>query len=72
MERSVGAMWPRAASVVYEEPKRLVRLGLAGSTKEYTGNRASTVYSITDAGRRRWPLGWPNPVRRPPPSSRRC
>lgn len=51
MERSVGAMWPRAASVVYEEPKRLVRLGLAESTKEYTGNRARTVYSITDAGR---------------------
>jgi DNA-binding PadR family transcriptional regulator len=44
-------MWPRAASVVYEEPKRLVRRGLAESTKLYTGRRASTVYSITDAGR---------------------
>lgn len=52
MERSVGHMWPRAASVVYEEPKRLVRLGLAESRKEYTGKRAGTVYSITDAGRR--------------------
>ncbi len=51
MDRSVGHMWPRAASVVYEEPKRLVRLGLAESTKRYTGKRASTVYSITDAGR---------------------
>lgn len=51
MDRSVGAMWPRAASVVYEEPKRLVRLGLAEATKEYTGKRASTLYSITDAGR---------------------
>lgn len=28
-----------------------MRLGLAGSTKEYTGHRASTVYSITDAVR---------------------
>lgn len=52
MERSVGHMWPRAASVVYEEPKRLVRLGLAESTRTYTGKRASTVYSITGTGRK--------------------
>jgi DNA-binding PadR family transcriptional regulator len=52
MERSVGAMWPRAASVVYQEPKRLARLGLATSRKEYTGKRASTVYAITSDGRR--------------------
>jgi DNA-binding PadR family transcriptional regulator len=29
MGRSVDWFWPRAESVVYEEPKRLVRLGLA-------------------------------------------
>ena len=52
MERSVGSMWPRAASVVYEEPKRLVREGLASASKEYTGKRASTVYAITSKGRR--------------------
>lgn len=52
MGRSVGHMWPRAASVVYEEPKRLARLGLVEATKEYNGQRASTVYSITDPGRR--------------------
>lgn len=51
MDRSVGRMWPRAASVVYQEPKRLVRLGLADATREYTGKRASTVYAITAAGR---------------------
>lgn len=51
MERSVGRMWPRVASVLYEEPKRLVRLGLAESWKEYSGKRASTMYAITDAGR---------------------
>lgn len=51
MDRSVGRMWPRAASVVYEEPKRLAKLGLVEPTKQYTGKRASTVYSITDAGR---------------------
>lgn len=52
MERSVGAMWPRAASVVYEEPKRLVRRGLATAETQYTGRRASTVYSITPRGRK--------------------
>jgi PadR family transcriptional regulator, regulatory protein AphA len=52
MERSVGLMWSRAASVVYEEPKRLERQGLATSRKEYTGKRASTVYSITAEGRK--------------------
>jgi DNA-binding PadR family transcriptional regulator len=51
LSRSVGAMWPRAASVVYEEPKRLVRLGLAESSRRLTGGRAGTVYSITGAGR---------------------
>ncbi len=52
MERSIGAMWPRAASVIYEEPKRLVKRGLASAEKQFTGKRASTVYSITDEGRR--------------------
>ena len=51
MDRSVGRMWPRAASVVYEEPKRLARLGLAEAATRYTGKRASTVYTITDDGR---------------------
>ncbi|MEZ5168255.1 MAG: PadR family transcriptional regulator [Acidimicrobiales bacterium] len=51
MERSVATMWPRAASVVYEEPKRLVGRGLASARKQYTGRRASTEYTITDAGR---------------------
>lgn len=51
MERSVGAMWPRAASVVYQEPKRLVQRGLATAETQYTGRRASTVYSITAEGR---------------------
>jgi DNA-binding PadR family transcriptional regulator len=57
MDRSVGNMWPRAASVVYEEPKRLVALGLAKATATSTGKRASTTYGITAKGRRalrRW------------------
>jgi DNA-binding PadR family transcriptional regulator len=52
MERSLGTMWPRATSVVYEEPKRLVKRGLATADKQFTGNRASTVYTITAEGRR--------------------
>lgn len=51
MDRSVGAMWPRAASVVYEEPKRLVREGMATSSVRHTGQRRSSVYAITEAGR---------------------
>jgi DNA-binding PadR family transcriptional regulator len=51
MERSLATMWPRATSVVYEEPKRLVGWGLASAEQQYTGKRASTVYSITEAGR---------------------
>jgi DNA-binding PadR family transcriptional regulator len=57
MDRSVGSMWPRATSVVYEEPKRLVALGLATATATSTGKRASTTYGITAKGRRalrRW------------------
>jgi PadR family transcriptional regulator, regulatory protein AphA len=51
MGRSVGNMWPRATSVVYEEPKKLVDMGLADAETTYTGKRASTVYSITPEGR---------------------
>jgi DNA-binding PadR family transcriptional regulator len=57
MARSVGDMWPRAASVVYEEPKRLVALQFATAKATSTGKRASTTYAITAKGRRalrRW------------------
>lgn len=57
MERSVGLICPRAPSQIYEEPKRLVRLGLAVARKEYTGQRPRTIYEITAKGRealRRW------------------
>jgi PadR family transcriptional regulator AphA len=51
MQRSMRLWWPRAESRVYEEPKRLVRLGLAASRDEGVGSRPRTVYSITDGGR---------------------
>ncbi|HJR24768.1 MAG TPA: PadR family transcriptional regulator [Acidimicrobiales bacterium] len=57
MQRSLKSFWPRAASRVYEEPKRLVALGLATAKREQVGRRARTVYAITAKGRRaltRW------------------
>ena len=57
LERSTRHYWPRAQSKIYEEPKKLVARGLATATREYTGRRPRTVYTITAAGRealRRW------------------
>lgn len=52
MDRSLGRIWPRAASKLYEEPKKLVAHGLASSRQERVGKRPRTVYAITSAGRR--------------------
>jgi DNA-binding PadR family transcriptional regulator len=57
MDRSLGRIWPRAASKLYEEPKKLVALGWARATEERVGRRPRTTYSITSKGRRalaRW------------------
>jgi PadR family transcriptional regulator, regulatory protein AphA len=57
LQRSTRHYWPRAESKIYEEPKKLVALGLASATREYTGRRRRTVYSITGKGHtalRRW------------------
>ncbi|WP_232836657.1 PadR family transcriptional regulator [Lentzea terrae] len=51
MKRSIRYYWPRAESHLYEEPKKLVSLGLATATREDVGRRPRTVYEITDAGR---------------------
>lgn len=51
MERSLGWIWPRAISRLYEEPKKLVAAGLAASRPVATGRRRSTVYTITPEGR---------------------
>jgi PadR family transcriptional regulator, regulatory protein AphA len=51
MERSLGWIWPRALSRLYEEPKKLVAAGLATSRPGATGRRRSTVYTITPDGR---------------------
>ena len=52
MDRSLGRVWPRAASKLYEEPKKLVAHGLARSSTERSGRRSRTVYAITGKGRR--------------------
>jgi DNA-binding PadR family transcriptional regulator len=52
MDRSLGRMWPRAASKLYEEPKKLVEHGLARVSADGTGRRPRTVYTITTKGRR--------------------
>jgi DNA-binding PadR family transcriptional regulator len=52
MDRSLGRMWPRATSKLYEEPKKLVDRGLARANAGRTGRRTRTVYTITAKGRR--------------------
>jgi DNA-binding PadR family transcriptional regulator len=52
MDRSLGRIWPRAQSKLYEEPKKLVAAGLARATKERVGRRSRTVYAITPKGRK--------------------
>jgi len=52
MDRSLGRIWPRAQSKLYEEPKKLVDHGLAEATTEWAGRRPRTTYSITPRGRR--------------------
>ena len=52
MDRSLGRIWPRAQSKLYEEPKKLVDRGLAEAATEWAGRRPRTTYSITSSGRR--------------------
>ena len=57
MQRSLSRFWPRAASKLYEEPKKLAAHGLATATTNQAGERQSTLYTITPEGRRelaRW------------------
>jgi len=68
MRRSLAYCWPKAESVLYAEPKRLVKLGLASARDEPAGRggRTRAVYRITDAGRaslREWLATEPAPPR---------
>lgn len=65
LRRSLDYCWPKTASVLYDEQRRLVRHGLATATDEQSNGRKRTRYTITDSGRtalRDWlatPLGDP-------------
>jgi DNA-binding PadR family transcriptional regulator len=66
MRRSLDYCWPTAESVLYDEPKRLVRLGLATAKRQSAGRRGRTVYTITEQGRARlaeWLGTHPRPPR---------
>jgi DNA-binding PadR family transcriptional regulator len=52
MDRSLGRLWPRARSNLFNEPKKLVAHGMATATEETVGKRPRTVYTITAKGRR--------------------
>src|SRR5687767_15157893 len=52
MRRSLDYCWPKADSVLYEEPRRLVAAGLARATSETHDGRRRTRYHITAKGRR--------------------
>src|ERR1043165_8575423 len=41
MDRSLGRFWPRAQSKLYEEPRKLVALGLAVGETEQAGGRGA-------------------------------
>src|SRR5688572_24106711 len=51
MRRSLDYCWPKAESVLYDEPRRLVRLGLAQAHREAGDGRPRTRYEITGEGR---------------------
>lgn len=66
MRRNVHFFFPRAESQVYAEPKRLVACGLAEATRQATGKRSRTVYSITAEGHEVLRAWLASPVKRGP------
>ena len=63
--RSLRYAHPRTESHLYEEAKRLVRLGWATTHTEHHGRRPRTVYEITDDGRRALQAWFTTPPRSP-------
>jgi DNA-binding PadR family transcriptional regulator len=57
MDRGMSRFWPRAASKLYEEPKKLVAHGLVRASRQSRGRRTRTVYTINAKGRR-WLAAW--------------
>jgi DNA-binding PadR family transcriptional regulator len=63
--RSLRYAHPRTESHLYEEAKRLLRLGWATCHTEYHGRRPRTIYEITGAGRRALQAWFATPPRNP-------
>jgi PadR family transcriptional regulator AphA len=61
-----GQYWLRSRSKLFEEPKKLAALGLAGATAERTGKRPRTVYAITRPGREALAAWLAEPAAEPP------
>jgi DNA-binding PadR family transcriptional regulator len=51
LRRNFHFFFARTESGIYEEPKRLARLGLVTAKRDHVGARARTTYSITRKGR---------------------
>ncbi len=49
---NLRAIWPRAESRLYAEPKNLLQEGLIRSKLEHNGGRKRTIYEISAKGRR--------------------
>jgi DNA-binding PadR family transcriptional regulator len=63
--RSLRYAHPRTESHLYEEAKRLLRLGWAKTHTEHHGRRQRTIYEITDEGRRALHAWFATPPRNP-------
>jgi PadR family transcriptional regulator AphA len=63
--RSLRYAHPRTESHLYEEAKRLLRLGWATSHTEHHGRRQRTIYEITGDGRRALHAWFTTPPRNP-------
>ena len=63
--RSLRYAHPRTESHLYEEAKRLLRLGWASTHAEHRGRRKRTVYEITDHGRAALHAWFETPPRSP-------
>ena len=62
--RSLRYAHPRTESHLYEEAKRLLRLGWATTEVEHHGRRSRTIYEITDDGGRALQDWFATPPRR--------
>jgi DNA-binding PadR family transcriptional regulator len=63
--RSLRYAHPRTESHLYEEAKRLLRLGWATNHTEHNGRRQRTIYEITDDGRAALAAWFATPPRDP-------